>query len=204
MPLKQVTQFNKIVKRGRGRLRNPLSALAVAAATAAAAVILRTLTSELSPFLLDLFIKRLLMLTTVKALNYNNCTAAFAVANTAFENFSGNTKRFEHITFSQVGGPLTADMLSEACQVAREPWFKAKVDIEIPTAIIALALALAAFVILVAFTALVAPVALIIVALFALVVALAAFAAALAVAITLTKRRAKVKRLLRALIDLLL
>ncbi|EKD18892.1 hypothetical protein MBM_03134 [Drepanopeziza brunnea f. sp. 'multigermtubi' MB_m1] len=65
----------KIVKRGRGRLKNLLSALiiAIAAITAAAAVILRILTSEPSPFLLDLLIKRLLMLTTVKALKCIKC-----------------------------------------------------------------------------------------------------------------------------------
>ncbi|EKD12115.1 hypothetical protein MBM_09752 [Drepanopeziza brunnea f. sp. 'multigermtubi' MB_m1] len=65
-------------------------------------------------------------------------------------------------------------------------------------------LALAAFVAPVAFAALVAFVALIIVALFTLIVALAALAAALAVAMTFAERRAKVKRLLKALIDLLL
>ncbi|EKD13321.1 hypothetical protein MBM_08404 [Drepanopeziza brunnea f. sp. 'multigermtubi' MB_m1] len=72
---------------------------------------------------------------------------------------------------------------------------------------LALALTLAAFIALVApvaFAALVALAILIIVASFALAIAFAAFAAAPAVAITLTKRRAKVKRLLRALINLLL
>ncbi|EKD16797.1 hypothetical protein MBM_05266 [Drepanopeziza brunnea f. sp. 'multigermtubi' MB_m1] len=173
MSFKQVTQSNKIVKRGRGRLRNPLSALAIAAtaATAAAAAIPRTLTPEASPFLLNPFIKRLLMLTTVKALN--NCTAAFIAANIAFENFLA----------------LDAAFLRS---VANSPSGLANKTF---------ALALAAFIALVA---LAAPVALVVVAPFALVIALAAFAAALAVVITLTKRRAKVKRLLRALVDLLL
>ncbi|EKD20328.1 hypothetical protein MBM_01010 [Drepanopeziza brunnea f. sp. 'multigermtubi' MB_m1] len=65
-------------------------------------------------------------------------------------------------------------------------------------------IALVAFVASVAFAASVAFVALIIVASFALIVTLAALAAAPAVAMTLAERRAKVKRLLRVLIDLLL
>ncbi|EKD20944.1 hypothetical protein MBM_00057 [Drepanopeziza brunnea f. sp. 'multigermtubi' MB_m1] len=55
--------------------QNPFFALAITVATAAAAAaaILRTLTSEASPLFLNLLIKRLLMLTTVKALKYIKC-----------------------------------------------------------------------------------------------------------------------------------
>ncbi|EKD17345.1 hypothetical protein MBM_04206 [Drepanopeziza brunnea f. sp. 'multigermtubi' MB_m1] len=75
MLFKQITQFNRIVKRGRSRLKNLLFALTIAATAtaAAAAAILRTLTFEPSLFPLNLFIKRLLMLTTVKALKCIKC-----------------------------------------------------------------------------------------------------------------------------------
>ncbi|EKD18033.1 hypothetical protein MBM_03805 [Drepanopeziza brunnea f. sp. 'multigermtubi' MB_m1] len=229
-PFKSAT----IVKRGRGRLRNPLSALAIAAAAAAAAAaaILRTLTSEPSPFLLDFLIKRLLIPTTVKALN--NCTAASIATNTAFDNFlalnaaflrsaasspsglASRSKGFKssldsladfafalktfnlNIAFVKLNGLIAANrgpVTRNASSISPFP---------------ALALALAAFVASVALAAPVAlatpvaSVALIIVAPFALIVTLAALTIALAVAMTLTKRRAKVKRLLRALVDLLL
>ncbi|EKD12078.1 hypothetical protein MBM_09757 [Drepanopeziza brunnea f. sp. 'multigermtubi' MB_m1] len=158
----------KIVKRGRSRLKNLFSALAIAAITAAAAAaaILRTLTFEASPFLLDPFIKRLLILTTVKALKCIKCINTLVKLNSLI-------------------AANRSPMTRSASSISLFP----------------LALALAAFIAPVAFAALVA---LIIVALFALVVALAAFAAAPAVAMTLAKRRAKVKRLLKALIDLLL
>ncbi|EKD17348.1 hypothetical protein MBM_04209 [Drepanopeziza brunnea f. sp. 'multigermtubi' MB_m1] len=82
MLFKQVTQSSKIVKRGRSRLKNPLSALAIAAAAAAATAAAiprtftfepRTSTPEASPFPSDPLTKRLLMLTTVKALKYIKC-----------------------------------------------------------------------------------------------------------------------------------
>ncbi|EKD15701.1 hypothetical protein MBM_06329 [Drepanopeziza brunnea f. sp. 'multigermtubi' MB_m1] len=225
MPFKQVTQFSKIVKRDRSRLKNPFFALAIAAAAtaAAAAAILRTLTFEDSLFLLNFFIKRLLMLTIIKALkcikcinskiisksnrdyyncdtsvircfrctksSYSNCTAAFAVANTAFDNFLALNAAFSKGVASNASG-LTS-------RTNRNPVIRSASSI----LLFPLALALAAFVIPVAFAALVA---FIIVAFLALVITLAAFAAALAVVITLAERRAEVKRLLRALIDLLL
>ncbi|EKD15125.1 hypothetical protein MBM_06886 [Drepanopeziza brunnea f. sp. 'multigermtubi' MB_m1] len=234
-------------------------AIAAAAATAVAAVILRTLTFEDSLFLLDLFIKRLLILTTVKALkcikcinnkitsrfnkncyncdtsvirylryaksSYSNCTAAFAAVNTAFDNFlaldaallkgaansaSGLANRSRgfksnldgFISFALALKTFNLNVafvrLNSLIAANRNPVTRsASSMLPFP----AFALALAAFIALVASATLVA---LIIVASFALVIALAALAAALAVAITLAKRRAKVKRLLRALIDLLL
>ncbi|EKD18981.1 hypothetical protein MBM_02218 [Drepanopeziza brunnea f. sp. 'multigermtubi' MB_m1] len=210
-----------IVKRDRSRLKNPFFALAIAAAavTAAAAAILRTFTFEASPFSLDFLIKRLLILTTVKALN--NCTVAFAAANTAFDNFLA----------------LNAALLKSAANspsglASRSRSFKSSLDSFISFAfafktfnlniafiklnslvatnrgsitrsassisLFPLALALAALVTFVAFAAFV------VVAFLALIVTLAAFAAALAVAITLAERRAKAKRLLKALVNLLL
>ncbi|EKD19951.1 hypothetical protein MBM_01903 [Drepanopeziza brunnea f. sp. 'multigermtubi' MB_m1] len=112
--------------------------------------------------------------------SYNNCTVAFAAANTAFDNFLALNAALSRSAASSPGG-LASRTLALAALVA-----------------------FVAFVALVALAAFVASVALIIVALFALVVALTAFATALAVIITFAKRRAKVKRLLKALIDLLL
>ncbi|EKD17711.1 hypothetical protein MBM_04080 [Drepanopeziza brunnea f. sp. 'multigermtubi' MB_m1] len=229
---------NRIVKRGRSRLKNLLSALAIAAAAAAAvaAAILRTLTFEASLLFLDLFIKRLLMLTTVKALRCIKCIntlyAVFGMLKVAiataplllplltplsitsavnspsglasrskgfkssfgsFASFAFALKTFNlNIAFIKLNGLVAANrspMTRSASSISPFP---------------ALALISAAFVVLVAFAVLVAFVALIIVAFFALVVALAAFAAAPAVVMTFTERRAKVKRLLRALVDLLL
>ncbi|EKD17817.1 hypothetical protein MBM_04186 [Drepanopeziza brunnea f. sp. 'multigermtubi' MB_m1] len=105
MLFKQVTQSSGIVKRGRSRLRENLFfalVIAAAAAAAAAAAILRTLTPEASPSLLDPLTKRLLMLTTVKALN--NCTAASAAANTAFDNFLALDAAFSRGVASGAGG----------------------------------------------------------------------------------------------------
>ncbi|EKD12345.1 hypothetical protein MBM_09520 [Drepanopeziza brunnea f. sp. 'multigermtubi' MB_m1] len=261
MPFKQVTQSNKIVKRGRSRLKNPFSTLAIAAAAIAtvAAVILRTFTFKDSPFLLDLFIKRLLILTTVKALkcikcinseitsesnkdcyncdtsvirclryaksSYSNCTAAFTAANTAFDNFLALNTAFLRDTINSASGLANRNKsfkssldsfasfafafktfnlniafirLNSLIATNRSPMTRSASSI---SPFPALALALAAFIALVALAALVA---FIIVAFLALVVTLAALAAALAVAITLAERRAKVKRLLRALVDLLL
>ncbi|EKD18882.1 hypothetical protein MBM_03124 [Drepanopeziza brunnea f. sp. 'multigermtubi' MB_m1] len=256
-----------IAWRGRSRLRNLLFALAIAAiaAAAAAAAILRTLTPEASPSFLNLFIKRLLMLTTVKALkcikyinnkitsksnkdcyncdtsvirclrciksSYSNCTAAFAAANTAFNNFLALDAAFSRSTANGPGGLANKSKgfkssldsfisfalafktfnlnmafirLNSLIVANRNPVIRSASSISL------LPLALAALVAPVASAALVAPaapvalVALIIVAPFALIVALAVPAAAPAVAMTLIKRRAKVKRLLKALVDLLL
>ncbi|EKD17835.1 hypothetical protein MBM_03607 [Drepanopeziza brunnea f. sp. 'multigermtubi' MB_m1] len=201
MLFKQVTQSNKIVKRGRGRLKNFFFALAIAAITAAAAAaaaaaILRTFTFEASLFLLNLFIKRLLMLTTVKALN--NCTVAFAVANTAFDNFLALNAAFLR---SAASSPSDLASRTNCSPMTRS----ASSILPFPFALaLAAFIAFVALAALVAFAVIVASVVLIIVASFALVVALTAFAAALAVAMTLAERRAKVKRLLNALVDLLL
>ncbi|EKD17477.1 hypothetical protein MBM_04338 [Drepanopeziza brunnea f. sp. 'multigermtubi' MB_m1] len=237
--------------------QNLFSALAIAAiaVAAAAAAILRILTFEASPFLLDLFIKRLLILTTVKALkcircinnkitsrfnkdcyncdtsvirylrctkgSYSNCTAAFAVINTAFDNFlalniaflrsaangpgglANRSKGFKSSLGSFISFALALKTfnlnvafikLNSLVVANRNPMTRSASSI-LP---FPLALAPAALV------APVAPVALIVVAPFALIVALAAPAAAPAVIITLAERRAKVKRLLKALVDLLL
>ncbi|EKD15132.1 hypothetical protein MBM_06893 [Drepanopeziza brunnea f. sp. 'multigermtubi' MB_m1] len=191
MLFKQVTQSNRI------NLLFTLAITAIAIAAAAAAI-LRTLTFEASPFPLDLFIKRLLMLTTVKVLN--NCIAAFAAANIAFDNFLALDAALLRSAASSPGGLAnrsrsfkTFIKLNSLIVANRSPVTQSASSI-LPFP----ALALAAFIAPVAF------VALIIVAPFALIVALAALTAALAVAITLAERRAKVKRLLRALIDLLL
>ncbi|EKD15126.1 hypothetical protein MBM_06887 [Drepanopeziza brunnea f. sp. 'multigermtubi' MB_m1] len=252
MLFKQVTQSNRIVKRGRGRLRNPFFALAIAAvaAAAAAAAILRTLTFEDSPFLLDFFIKRLLMLTTVKALRCIKCiNTLYAVSsmlkvaiaivplllplltplsitslrdavrqqlalNAAFSRgavnsasglasksrgFKNSLDSFASFAFAFKTFNLNIAFirLNSLMVANRSPVTRSASSI-LP---FPFALALAAFVALVALAALVV---LIIVAFFALIIALAAFAAALAVVITLAERRAKVKRLLRALVDLLL
>ncbi|EKD20765.1 hypothetical protein MBM_01447 [Drepanopeziza brunnea f. sp. 'multigermtubi' MB_m1] len=224
--------------------QNPLSALAIAAviAAAAAAVILRTLTFEPSPSLLDLLIKRLLMPTTVKALkyikcinnkiiskfnkdcyncdtsvirylrcikgSYSNCIATFAAANTAFDNFLALDAALSRGAASSPSGlaSKTFVRLNSLIITNRGPVTRNASSISL----FPFALALAALIAPVALAdpvALAAPVALvafIIVAFFTLIVALTALAAALAVVITLAKRRAKVKRLLRALIDLLL
>ncbi|EKD18581.1 hypothetical protein MBM_03574 [Drepanopeziza brunnea f. sp. 'multigermtubi' MB_m1] len=214
--------------RGRGRLRNPFFALAIitAAVAAATAAILRTFTFEASLSFLDFSIKRLLMLTTVKALS--NYTVAFAAANTAFDNFlaldaallKGAASSPESLASGNGGFKSSFDSfagfafafktfnlniafikLNSLMAANRSPVTRSASSILLFPA---LALALAAFVAPVAFIALVASVVLIIVALFALIVALAALAAALAIAITLAERRAKVKRLLKALVDLLL
>ncbi|EKD12519.1 hypothetical protein MBM_09275 [Drepanopeziza brunnea f. sp. 'multigermtubi' MB_m1] len=235
MPFKQVTQSNRIVKRGRSRLKNLLFALAIAAATAkaVAAIILRTFTFELrtftfeaSLFSLNPFIKRLLMLTTVKALKcINNCTVAFTAANTAFDNFIALNAAFLRSVANSPGGLTSKNKgfksspgslasfalafktfnlniafirLNSSMAANRNPVTQSASSILFFPAF---ALALAAFIAPVASATFVA---LIIVAFFTLVIALAAFTAALAVAITLTERRIKVKRLLRALIDLLL
>ncbi|EKD13661.1 hypothetical protein MBM_08379 [Drepanopeziza brunnea f. sp. 'multigermtubi' MB_m1] len=121
--------------------------------------------------------------------SYSNCTAAFAVINTAFDNFLALDAAF-----------------FKRCLANRSPMTRSASSISpfpLALAIVAFVTSVA-FAAFVAFAAIVASVALIIVAPFALIVALAAFAAAPAVAITLTERRAKVKRLLRALVDLLL
>ncbi|EKD13315.1 hypothetical protein MBM_08398 [Drepanopeziza brunnea f. sp. 'multigermtubi' MB_m1] len=224
---KQITQSNGIVKRGRGRLRNLLSALAIAAViAAAAAAIPRIFTLEPSPFLLDLLIKRLLMLTIVKALRcINNCTAAFAAANTAFENFLALDAAFSRGVASSPSGLASKGFKSNLSSFASFAFAFKTFNLNIAfirlNGLVAanrspvtrsassilpfpFALALAAFVAFVAFAAFVAFVVFIIVALFALVIALAALAAALAVVITPAKRRAKVKRLLKALVNLLL
>ncbi|EKD18871.1 hypothetical protein MBM_03113 [Drepanopeziza brunnea f. sp. 'multigermtubi' MB_m1] len=247
MLFKQVIQFNRIVKRGRSRLRNLLSALAIATAiiTAATAAILRTLTFEASPFPLDLFTKRLLMLTTVKALkcinvirylrciksSYSNCTAAFAAANTAFDNFlalnaafsrgaasspgnlANKSESFKSSLGSLIGFALALKTfnlniafirLNSFVITNRGPMTRSASSISPFPLALAAFIALVAFAAFVALAAFVAFVALIIVAPFALIVALAALAAAPAVAITLAERRAKVKKLLKALVDLLL
>ncbi|EKD20773.1 hypothetical protein MBM_01455 [Drepanopeziza brunnea f. sp. 'multigermtubi' MB_m1] len=161
-------------------------AIAAAAAAAAAAAILRTLTFEPSLFLLDFFIKRLLILTTVKALNYNNCTAAFAAANTAFENFLALNAAFLRGVANSPGGfaNRTFVRLNSLITANRSPVIRNVSSISLSP----LALALAAFIALVAFAALVVPVAFIVVAFFALIITLTAFAAALAVVITFAKR----------------
>ncbi|EKD21601.1 hypothetical protein MBM_00714 [Drepanopeziza brunnea f. sp. 'multigermtubi' MB_m1] len=274
-----VTQSNRIVKRGRGRLRNLFFALAIAAviAAAAAAAILRTLTSEASLFSLDPLIKRLLMLTIVKALrcikcinskitsrsnkdcyncdtsvirclrcakgSYSNCTAAFAAINTAFDNFvsakdSGAIQRVRRdaallrgaangpgglasgsrgfrsnpgsfagfaLAFKTFNLNVAFVRLNGLVAANRSPVTRSASSIlPFPAFALAALVAFVAFVALVALAALVVLVALIVVAPFALVVAPAALAAAPAVAMTLAERRAKVKRLLRALVDLLL
>ncbi|EKD21604.1 hypothetical protein MBM_00717 [Drepanopeziza brunnea f. sp. 'multigermtubi' MB_m1] len=247
--------------------QNPFFALVITAIAIAiaAAAILRTFTFEASLFLLDFFIKRLLMLTTVKALkcikcinskiiskfnkdyyncdtsviryfrcaksSYSNCTAAFAAANTAFDNFlalnaaflrsaasgpsglASGSKSFKsspgsfasfafafktfnlNVAFVRLNGFIAAN---------RNPVTRSASSILLFPLTLAAFVAFVAFAALVAFVASVAFVAFIIVVPFALIVALAAFAAALAVAIIFAKRRAKVKRLLRALVDLLL
>ncbi|EKD13318.1 hypothetical protein MBM_08401 [Drepanopeziza brunnea f. sp. 'multigermtubi' MB_m1] len=247
--------------RGRGRLKNPFSALAIAAViiAAAAAAILRTLILEASLLPLDPFTKRLLMLTTVKALkcikcinnkiisrsnkdcyncdtsviryfryvksSYSNCTAAFAAANTAFDNFLALNAAFLKSAASSPSGLANKSKGFKSSPGGLASFALALKTFNLNVAFIKLnslvvanrspvtrsassissfPLALAALVAPVAFAALVAFVALIVVALFALVVALAAPAAAPAVAMTLAERRAKVKRLLRALVDLLL
>ncbi|EKD16799.1 hypothetical protein MBM_05268 [Drepanopeziza brunnea f. sp. 'multigermtubi' MB_m1] len=228
-------------------------AIVAAAAAAVAAVILRTFIFEASPFLLNLFIKRLLMLTTVKALkcikcinnkiisrsnrdyynydtsvirclryaksSYSNCTAAFAVINTAFDNFlaldaaflrgaassssglANKSKGFKSslgsfasfaFAFKTFNLNIAFVKLNSLIIANRNPMTRSA------SSILSFPFALAALIAFVAF------VALIVVALFALIVALAAFATALAVVITFAERRAKVKRLLKALIDLLL
>ncbi|EKD15131.1 hypothetical protein MBM_06892 [Drepanopeziza brunnea f. sp. 'multigermtubi' MB_m1] len=257
----------KIVKRGRSRLKNPFFALAIAAIAiaAAAAVILRTFTFEASLFFLNFLIKRLLILTTVKALkcikcinnkitsksnkdcyncdtsvirylryakgNYNNCTAAFAIINTAFDNFlaldaallrgaanspSGLTNKSKGFKSSPGGLAgfafafktfnlnIAFIKLNSLVAANRNPVTRSASSISLFPFALAVLIAFVAFAALVALAALVAPVAFIVVAPFTLIVALAAFAAAPAVIITLTKRRAKMKRLLRALIDFLL
>ncbi|EKD20265.1 hypothetical protein MBM_02217 [Drepanopeziza brunnea f. sp. 'multigermtubi' MB_m1] len=254
----------KIVKRGRGRSKNPFFTLAitVAAAAAAAAAILRTLILEAWLFLLDLFIKRLLMLTTVKALkcikcinnkitskfnkdcyncdtsviryfryaksNYNNCTAASTATNTAFDNFLALNAAFLKSAASNAGGLASRSRSFESSFDSFASFALAFKTFNLNIAFVklnnliaanrnpvtrsassilpfpAFALALAALVTPVASVALVASVVLIIVAPLALAITLAAFAATPAVAITLAERRAKVKRLLRALINLLL
>ncbi|EKD15146.1 hypothetical protein MBM_06362 [Drepanopeziza brunnea f. sp. 'multigermtubi' MB_m1] len=220
--------------RGRPRNPLSALAIAAAAAAAAAAAILRILTFEPSPFPLDLLTKRLLIPTTVKALRcINNCTIAFTAANTAFDNFlaldatllkgaadspGGLTNRsrgFRNSPGGLAGFALALKTfnlnialvkLNSLIAANRNSITRSASSISL----FPLALAPAAFIVLVAFAApvaLAAPVAsvaLIIVALFALIIALAAFAAAPAVAMTLAKRRIKVKRLLRALVDLLL
>ncbi|EKD17336.1 hypothetical protein MBM_04913 [Drepanopeziza brunnea f. sp. 'multigermtubi' MB_m1] len=231
MLLKQVTQSNRIVKRGRGRLKNFFFALAIAAAAAAAAAaaILRTLTFEASPFPLDLLTKRLLMLTTVKALN--NYTAAFAAVNTAFDNFlalnaallkgavngpgglASRSKGFRSsldsfasfaFAFKTFNLNVAFVRLNSLVVANRGPVTRSASSMSLSPLALAAFIALVVLAAFVALAVLVALVALIVVALFALIVALAAFAAAPAVAMTLAERRAKVKRLLKALIDLLL
>ncbi|EKD21575.1 hypothetical protein MBM_00688 [Drepanopeziza brunnea f. sp. 'multigermtubi' MB_m1] len=204
-------------------------AIAATAAAAAAAVILRTLTSEASPFPLDPFIKRLLILTTVKALN--NCTAAFAAANTAFDNFLALNAAFlkgaanspsglasgsggfessldSFISFAFAFKTFNLNIafikLNSLVAANRGPVTRSASSISPFPFALAAFIALVASAALVAFVIPVALVALVVVASFALIVALAALAAAPAVAITLTERRAKVKRLLKALINLLL
>ncbi|EKD20329.1 hypothetical protein MBM_01011 [Drepanopeziza brunnea f. sp. 'multigermtubi' MB_m1] len=205
--------------------QNPFFALtiAAAAAAAAAAAILRTLIFEASLFLLDLFIKRLLIPTTVKALN--NCTAASAAINTAFDNFlalnaallrgaanntsglASRSKGFGNNLGSFISFALALKTFNLNITLIRLNGFIAANRgpmTRSASSILPFPLALAVLIALVVFAAPVALVALIIVALFALVIALAVLAAALAVIITFAERRAKVKRLLKALIDLLL
>ncbi|EKD13660.1 hypothetical protein MBM_08378 [Drepanopeziza brunnea f. sp. 'multigermtubi' MB_m1] len=250
--------FKSVLLRGGTRPRpfkkNPFFALAIAiaAVAAAAAAILRILTFEASLFLLDLFIKRLLILTTVKALkcikcinnkiisrfnkdyyncdtsvirclrcaksSYSNCTAAFAAANTAFDNFlaldaallrsaasspsglANGSRGFKSSPDGLAGFAFALKTfnlniafikLNSFIAVNRSPVTRSASGISL----FPLALALAALIALVASAA---SVALIIVALFALIVALAAFTAAPAVAITLAKRRAKYMRAIKA------
>ncbi|EKD14755.1 hypothetical protein MBM_06966 [Drepanopeziza brunnea f. sp. 'multigermtubi' MB_m1] len=188
MLFKQVTQFNRIVKRGRSRLRNPFSALAIAAiiAAAAAAAILRTFTSEASPFLLDPFIKRLLMLTTVKALKCIKCINSRIISKSNKNCYNYDTSVIRCLRLNNLMAANRSPVTRSASSISLLPLAPA---------------ALIAFVAFAAFVALAAPVAfvaLIIVAPFALVVALAVLAAAPAVAMTLAERRVKHMRAIKA------
>ncbi|EKD21606.1 hypothetical protein MBM_00719 [Drepanopeziza brunnea f. sp. 'multigermtubi' MB_m1] len=215
----------KIVKRGRSRLKNPFFTLAIAAAAIAAvtAAILRTFTFEASPLLLNLLIKRLLILTTVKALS--NCTVASAAINTAFDNFLALNATFLRGAASGPGGLASRSKgfksslgslasfalalktfnlniafvrLNGSIAANRSPVTRSASSMSLFPLALAAFVALVAFAAPVAFAALVALVALVVVAPFALVVALAVPAAALAVAMTFAKRRAKHMRTIKA------
>ncbi|EKD16798.1 hypothetical protein MBM_05267 [Drepanopeziza brunnea f. sp. 'multigermtubi' MB_m1] len=137
--------------------------------------------------------------------SYSNCTVAFAAINTAFDNFLALNAAFLKGVASSPSGLASRNGSFKTTN--RDPMTRSASSISpfplAPAALVA-PVAFAAPVAPVAPAAPVAPVALIIVALFALVIAPAAFAAAPVVAMTLAERRAKIKRLLKALIDLLL
>ncbi|EKD12518.1 hypothetical protein MBM_09274 [Drepanopeziza brunnea f. sp. 'multigermtubi' MB_m1] len=210
MPFKQVTQSNRIVKRGRGRLRNSLSALTIATAVAAAAAAVipriltfepRTSTFEASLFLLNPFIKRLLMLTTVKALKCIKCINNKIISKSNKNCYNCDTSVIRCLRYAK-GSYSNCTVAFAAANTAFDNFSlrnAIRQQFALDAALLkgaanslsglanetALALALAAFI---AFVALAAFVALIIVAFFTLVITLTALAAALAIAITLAER----------------